>query len=32
MQQTGHKSTDTVTRYIRNARLFEDTVTRRIKL
>ena len=32
MQQTGHKSTDTVTRYIRKARLFDDTVTRRIKL
>ena len=32
MQQTGHKSTDTVTRYMRKARLFDDTVTRRIKL
>lgn len=32
MAQTGHKSTDTVTRYIRKARLFDDAVTRRIKI
>jgi integrase len=32
MAQTGHKSTDTVARYIRKARLFDDAVTRRIKL
>ncbi|MHB1000026.1 MAG: tyrosine-type recombinase/integrase [Armatimonadota bacterium] len=32
MAQTGHRSTDTVAKYIRKARLFEDTVTKRIKL
>lgn len=32
MSQTGHKSTDTVVKYIRKARLFDDTVTKRIKL
>ncbi|MHB1000896.1 MAG: site-specific integrase [Armatimonadota bacterium] len=32
MAQTGHKSTDTVIKYICKARLFDDTVTKCIKL
>lgn len=32
MAQTGHTNTDTVVRYIRRARLFEDSVTRLIEL